>query len=73
MDFVTDLPFSTDWKRDCYDATFIIVNQQTKIVHREPVKTMIDIASQAKVIIHVVVRYYGLPNQLSGTKAYCSL
>lgn len=59
MDFVTKL-ISTDWKRDSYDAILVIVNHLMKIVDYEPVKTTIDKASLAEVIIHEIIRYHGL-------------
>ena len=33
MDFVTGLPIATNWKRDSYDSTLVIVDQLTKMVH----------------------------------------
>ena len=62
MDFVTDLPILTDWKRDSYDSILVIVDRLTKIVHYELVKVIIDTPSLAKVIIDVVIRYHNLPD-----------
>ena len=41
MDFVTELPVSTDWKGKSYDFILVIVNRLTKMVHYEPVKVTI--------------------------------
>ena len=62
MDFVTGLPLFADWKGDSYNSILVIVDCLTKIVHYEPVKVTIDALGLAKVIIDVVVRYYGLPD-----------
>ena len=64
MDFVTDLPISTDWKGENYDSILIIVDRLTKMVHYEPVKVTIDAPGLAEVIIDVVVRHHGLPDSI---------
>ena len=64
MNFVTDLPISTDKKRDSYDTILIIVNQITKMVHYKPVKIIIDGLGLVEVIINVVVRHDGLPDSI---------
>ena len=61
-DFVTELPESADWKRDSYDSILVIVDRLTKMVHYEPVLTMITAPWLAEVIIDVVVRHHGLPD-----------
>lgn len=60
MDSVISLPISTDWKENSYETIFIIVDHFTKIVYYKLIKTTIDISGLVKVIIDVVVRYYGL-------------
>ena len=60
MDFVTELPVSTDWKGKSYDLILVIINRLTKMVNYKPVKITIDAPGFAKVIIDVVVRHYGL-------------
>ena len=64
MDFVTDLPILTDWKRDSYDSILIIIDRLTKIVYYKPVKVTINAPGLAEVIINVVVRYHDLPNSI---------
>ena len=64
MDFITNLPISTDWKRDSYDLILVIVDWLTKIVYYKPVKVIIDTPGFIKVIINIVVRYYDLSNSI---------
>lgn len=58
IDFVTGFSLSTDWKSNSYDLILVIVDCLIKIVQNKPVKNTINIASLAKVIIDVVVKYY---------------
>ena len=58
------LQILTDWKRACYNSSFVIVNQLTKMVYYKPVKITIDALALIKIIIDVVVRHYGLPNSI---------
>ena len=62
MDFVTELPISTDWKDDSYNSILVIVDRLTKMVYYEPVQVMIDTPGLAEVILDVVVRHHGLPD-----------
>ena len=64
IDFIMDLPISTDWKRDSYDSILIIVNWLTKMVHYKPVKVTIDAPGLAEVIINVVVRHHGFSDSI---------
>lgn len=58
--FMTSLPIPTDWKDDNYNMILVIVDHLTKMIHYELVKTMIDAADLAEVIIDMVVRHHGL-------------
>lgn len=58
IDLVIRLSFSTDWKRNSYDAILIIVDWLTKIIHYKLVKTAIDVVGLAEIIINVVVKHY---------------
>ncbi len=62
MDFLTDLPVSTNWKGETYDSILVIVDRLTKMIHYELVKVTIDAPALAEVIIEVVVRHHGLPD-----------
>ena len=64
MDFVTDLPISTDWKRDSYDSILVIVDWLIKIVNYKLVKLTINAPVFVKVIIDVIVRHHGLPDSI---------
>ena len=64
MDFVTDLPISTNWKGDSYNFILVIINRLTKMVYYKPVKITINAPGLTEVIIDVVVQYYGLPNSI---------
>ena len=60
MDFVTDLPIFTDWKRDNNDLILVIVDLLTKMVHYKLFKITIDDLGLVDIIINVVMRYHGL-------------
>ena len=62
MDFVTGLPVLTDWKGKSYDSILVIIDRLTMMVYYKSVKITIDVLGIAKVIINVVVQYYGLPD-----------
>ena len=62
MDFVTGLTLSANWKGNNYDLFLIIVDYLTKIIYYKSVKVTINTSRLAKVIINVVIRYYGLPD-----------
>ncbi len=64
MDFITRLLVSTNWKSDTYDSILVIVDWLTKMVHYEPVKVIINASGLAKVILNVVLSYYGLPESI---------
>ena len=64
IDFITDLPFSTNWKGDSYNSILVIVNRLTKMVYYELIKVNINTPGLAKVIINVIVRYHGLPDSI---------
>lgn len=53
-----------DWKRDNYNMIHIVIDYLTQIVHHEPVKTTINVAGLAEVIINVVVRHHGLSESI---------
>ncbi len=64
MDFITGLPISADCKGDSYNSILVIVERLMKMVHYELVKVTIDAPSLAKVIINVIVYYYGVPKSI---------
>ena len=49
-----------NYKGDSYNSIFIIVNQLTKMDNCKCVKVIIDVSSLAKIILDVVVEYYGI-------------
>ena len=55
MDFITDLPITTNKKGDSYDSILVMVDSLRKMVHYNLVKIIIDAPSLAKVIINMVV------------------
>lgn len=65
---MTSLLILTDWKKNSYDTIFVIVDCFTKIVHHEPVKTIIYATGWAKIIIDLVVRQYGLQESIIGDR-----
>lgn len=62
IDYITFLLILTNQKRDFYDSSLVIVYQLINIVYKQLIKTIIDAIWLEKVIIDVIVRYYGLPN-----------
>lgn len=52
--------FSTNLKSNSYNPILVIVDCPTKIIYYKFLKTIIDLASPAEVIINVVIRYYDL-------------
>lgn len=62
MDFVTGLLISTNWKREGYDFIFVIIIWLTNMVYYKLVKITINALKLAKVIIYMVLKYYGLPD-----------
>ncbi len=58
MDFVTNLPISSNWKGDSYNSILVIIDQLIKIVHYKLVKVMIDAPGLAEVIINVIVHHH---------------
>ena len=64
MDFMTELPVSTDWKDKSYDLILVIVDRLTKMVYYKPTKIRIDAPGLAEVIIDIVERHYGLFNSI---------
>lgn len=58
IDFVTCFSTSTDWKRDNYNIILVIINYLINMIYYKSVKSTIDVAGVAKVIINVIVRYH---------------
>lgn len=52
--------FSVCWKNNNYDPILVIVDYLIKIVYYKLVKTIINIAGLAEVIIDVVISYHSL-------------
>ena len=61
---MTDSPLFADWKSNKYDSILIIVNRLTKIVYYKLIKVTINIPKLVKIIIDMMVQYYGLPNSI---------
>ena len=64
IDFVTDLPILTNWKRDSYNSILVIIDRLTKLIHYKLVKIIINALGLAEIIINVVVRYHGLSDSI---------
>ena len=64
MDFITELPISTNCKGGSYDSILVIVDRLMKIVHYEPVKVTINAPGLADVILDIVVWHHGFPNSI---------
>ena len=58
MNFVTDLPILTDWKKNSYNLILVIIDRLLKIVYYKLIKVIIDAPGLSEVIINVVVRYH---------------
>lgn len=59
MDFMTGLLILTDWEKHSYDAILVILDCLIEMVYYKPVKSIIDTASLAEIIINMIVRYHG--------------
>lgn len=55
MDFVIRLPILINRKDNKYDFILVIIDWLIKIVYHELVKVIIAIASQAKLILDVII------------------
>ena len=55
-----DLSVSTYLKNVSYNSIWMIVDYLTKIIYYKPIKIMIDVSSQAKVINTMVVCYHSI-------------
>ena len=64
MEFVTSLSISTNWKDDSYESILVIIDELIKMIHYEPIKVMIYKSGLAKVIIHMVMYYYRVPDSI---------
>lgn len=69
IDFVTELPISTNWKRKSYDFTIVIIDCLTKMMHYELVKDIIDAPKLAKVIFDMETCIYNLINSIMTYKS----
>ena len=64
MDFITELPISTNWKSDSYNSILVIVDWLIKMVHYELVKITIDAPRLAEAILDVIVQHHSLPDSI---------
>lgn len=60
IDFVTGPPLLIIRKSNSYNPILVVVDCLTKMVYYKLIKTTIDTASLAKIIIYIKVRYYSL-------------
>lgn len=60
INFVIDLPISSNWKRKTYNLILVIIDRLMKMIYYEPVIITIDALSLEKVILNMVIWYYGL-------------
>ena len=49
------LPQSADWKGYSYDSILVIVDWFIKMIHYEPMQTIITVSALVKVISNIVV------------------
>lgn len=57
-----------NWKKDSYNLRLIIIEKLTKVICYKLVKTNIDTAIVAQVIINQIMRYYSLLNSIMSNK-----
>lgn len=48
-------PISIDQKGETYDASLVIIDLFTKIVHYELIKTIIDVVNLTEIIINMAI------------------
>ena len=70
MDFVTNLPISTNWKGDNYESILVIVDWLTKMVPYEAIKITINALGIAEVKIDMIVYYHSLPHSIISDKGF---
>ena len=61
MDFVTDLPPSSDWNGTVFDSILVIIDRYTKMALYIAAKKTITSEELAQVFVNRVVRSYGVP------------
>lgn len=61
---MTNLLILKDLKKDSYNLILFIIDKIIKIVHYKLNKNIIDVVELIKVIINLVIRYYGLSNSI---------
>lgn len=59
MDFITDLPPSAT-----FDAIYVVVDRFTKMAHFVPCKKSISGGETARLFLHNIYRYHGLPDDI---------
>lgn len=69
MIFIIGLPLLVVGNDNSYDIILVIIDRLIKIMYYKPIKTIIDRASLAAVIIDIIVRYYSLPESIIVTGA----
>lgn len=64
IDFVIGLLLLIDWNNDSYDAILVVIDYLMKIMYYKPVKSIIDAADLAKIIINMIIKYHNLPESI---------
>lgn len=60
MNFMTNLPISTNKKREAYNSILVIIDWLMKMGYYKPIKITIDAWRLAKLIIDMVGKYHRL-------------
>lgn len=60
INFVIGFLLLMNWKSNNYNIILVVIDCLTKMLYYKPVKTTINVASLAEVIIDLVIRYYSL-------------
>lgn len=55
IDFVMELPISTNWKSDTYNSILVIINRFIKMLYYKSIKVTIDISGLVKIILDVII------------------
>lgn len=56
MDIIANFPLLVDWKNNNDDLILVIIDCLINIIYYKSIKTIINIASLAKIIINIVIK-----------------
>jgi hypothetical protein len=67
MDFITGLPATANG----YDSIVVFVDRLSKMVHFKPCTAKTDTLAAARLLLHAVVQYHGVPRRIISDRGLC--